>query len=162
MWPLEVRLTDSAHSDTTLFNLLCLFCVPAWESFSFLFFARFHCGSMFFHALVIHLLPADTYLACTVWQQLQRLHGWHAAPKVHRLSYSGAARVSQPQTDASRHLKEISGSRAPNAHRSRRQRHCSGPWCTAGSRRSHVPQPMQQARSTRILCSSHTPTPCFL
>lgn len=78
----------------------------------------------------------------------------------HRLSYSGAARVSQPQTDASRYLKEISGSRAPKAI-CRRQRHCNGPWYTTGSRRSHVPQPMQQVRSTRILCSSHAPTPCF-
>lgn len=49
--------------------------------------------------------PAD--LACKVWQQLPRLHGWHAVPKVRRLSYSGAARVSHPQTDASRHLKRI-------------------------------------------------------
>lgn len=36
-----------------------------------------------------------------------RLHGWHAVLKVRRLSYSGAARVSQPQTDASRYLERI-------------------------------------------------------
>lgn len=85
---------------TTFVNL------PACETAGvsqFMVFARFHCGSMFF----LLPSPADTYLACKVWQQLPRLHGWHAALKVRCLSYSGAARVSQPQTDASCYLERI-------------------------------------------------------
>lgn len=108
MWPLEVQLrvlrdtrgTSGVH--TTLGNL------PACETAGvsqFMVFARFHCVHE--HVFLPYHSPADTYLACKVWQQPPRLHGWHAALKVRRLSYSGAARVSQPQTDASRSLERI-------------------------------------------------------
>lgn len=107
MWPLEVQLrvlrytrgTSGVH--TTLVNL------PACETAGvsqFMVFARFHCGP---GACFSYYHPQRTRTACKVWQQLPRLHGWHAALKVRRLSYSGAARVSQPQTDASRYLERI-------------------------------------------------------
>lgn len=107
MWPLEVRLrvlrdtrgTSGVH--TTLVNLPA--CETAGVRSQFMVFARFHCGSMFSPLP----FPSGHDLSCKVWQQLPRLHGWHAALKVRRLSYSGAARVSQPQTDASRYLERI-------------------------------------------------------
>lgn len=164
MWPLEVRLrvlrdtrgTSGVHT-TLVQKLICRF---------FLFFAyRVERASGFCTiSLWEHVFLTSSPFPRTLVQGLAAVS---TAPRLerssqgHRLSYSGAARVSQPQTDASRYLKEISGSRAPKAI-CRRQRHCNGPWYTTGSRRSHVPQPMQQVRSTRILCSSHAPTPCFI
>lgn len=106
MWPLEVQLrvlrdtrgTSGVH--TTLGNLPA--CETAGVRSQFMVFAI----SLWEHVF-LPTIPQRTYLSCKVWQQLPRLHGWHAVLKVRRLSYSGAARVSQPQTDASRYLERI-------------------------------------------------------